>query len=68
LKPLQEYKKYYYRSVGHTKDRDFGNITERLEIKKRIGCKSFKWYIENVYPDIKIPDELKDPKNETLKS
>lgn len=56
-----EYKKYYYRSVGHSKNRDFGDVSKRLEIKRKIGCKSFDWFIKNVYPDISIPEKIRDP-------
>lgn len=57
---LDEYKRYYYRSVGDTK-RNFGNISERLAIKKKLNCKPFKWLLDNVYPNMPIPDEIKDP-------
>ena len=57
----EEYKKYYYRSVGHTKDRNFGDIKERLELKKNLGCKSFRWFLENVHPKMGVPDEIRDP-------
>lgn len=51
---------FYLFLVGDTKNRNFGNISERLEIKKRLNCKSFKWFIENVHPKIEIPVELRD--------
>lgn len=62
---LDEYIRYYYRTVGDTKNRNFGDITERLEIKKRIGCKPFDWYIKNVYPKVPIPEEIRDPTTTT---
>ncbi|CAG9810414.1 unnamed protein product [Chironomus riparius] len=63
----EEYKKYYYRSVGHTKDRNFGNITERLELKKSLGCKSFKWFLENVHPKMGVPDEIRRPEDKEFR-
>ena len=50
-----EYKKHYYTATKRIKPRNFGDITERLELKKKLGCKSFKWLLENIYPLMPIP-------------
>lgn len=54
------YKKYYYRLVGDTKTRNYGDISERLELKKKLGCKDFSWYVQNVHPHVKIPEKITD--------
>ena len=53
---MDEYKKYYYAAVPLAKNVPFGSIQERLELRRELQCKSFSWYLDNVYPDLKVPD------------
>ncbi|KAL4640851.1 polypeptide N-acetylgalactosaminyltransferase 2 [Arapaima gigas] len=53
---MDEFKNFYYAAVPSARNVPYGNIQSRLEMKKRLGCKPFKWYLENVYPELRVPD------------
>uniref|UniRef100_A0A3Q2WM38 Polypeptide N-acetylgalactosaminyltransferase 5 n=1 Tax=Haplochromis burtoni TaxID=8153 RepID=A0A3Q2WM38_HAPBU len=56
---LDEYKDLFYgHGYHHLLDQkriDIGNLTEQIELRKKLKCKSFKWYLDNVYPDMVAP-------------
>nr|XP_025871828.1 polypeptide N-acetylgalactosaminyltransferase 14 [Vulpes vulpes] len=33
------------------------SIESRLDLRKNLQCQSFKWYLENVYPELRIPND-----------
>lgn len=53
---MDDYAKYYYQRIGNEKG-EFGDISKRTELRKHLGCKSFKWYLDNIYPELFIPGE-----------
>ncbi|XP_016109291.1 polypeptide N-acetylgalactosaminyltransferase 5-like isoform X1 [Sinocyclocheilus grahami] len=56
---LDDYKELFYgHGYHHLLDKsvtEIGNLTEQIELRKKLECKSFKWYLENVYPDLDAP-------------
>ncbi|KAI1728985.1 glycosyl transferase family 2 domain-containing protein [Ditylenchus destructor] len=54
---MDDYKRLYYLHRRDLKNKDVGNLTERIELRRKLKCKNFKWYLDNVIPHKFIPDE-----------
>lgn len=52
---MDDYKQFYFAAVPSAKNVQFGDISKRLELRKQLRCKPFKWFLENVYPELKVP-------------
>ncbi|CAK9291492.1 unnamed protein product [Gordionus sp. m RMFG-2023] len=60
---MDEYAEYIYLRRPQYKEIDAGDLTEQLDLRKRLNCKPFKWFMEKVaydlplkYPMIEPPD------------
>ncbi|XP_024594898.1 inactive polypeptide N-acetylgalactosaminyltransferase-like protein 5, partial [Neophocaena asiaeorientalis asiaeorientalis] len=49
---LDEYKEQVFLRRPNLKYLAYGDISERVELRKQLGCKSFQWYLDTVFPEL----------------
>ncbi|KAK9527000.1 hypothetical protein VZT92_015666 [Zoarces viviparus] len=57
---MDAYRKIFYRrdTLAHfIRQSESPNITERLRLKRSLGCRNFHWFLTTVYPQLYIPQD-----------
>ncbi|XP_047102567.1 polypeptide N-acetylgalactosaminyltransferase 16-like isoform X1 [Schistocerca piceifrons] len=54
---LEEYKTFFYEARPNAVDVEIGSLEERSKLKEQLQCKPFQWYLENIFPELRLPNE-----------
>ncbi|KAM7355556.1 polypeptide N-acetylgalactosaminyltransferase 8-like [Cochliomyia hominivorax] len=49
---MDEYKEYLYEHIPKLNLIDAGDLTKQQFLRKQLNCKPFKWFFENIAPDL----------------
>ncbi|XP_073401879.1 polypeptide N-acetylgalactosaminyltransferase 3-like isoform X2 [Dendrobates tinctorius] len=57
---MDDYKEIFYRrnreAANIVKQKAYGDISKRNNLRENLQCKNFAWYLKNIYPEMYVPD------------
>ncbi|XP_045477623.1 polypeptide N-acetylgalactosaminyltransferase 5 isoform X1 [Harmonia axyridis] len=68
---MDEWRDFYYAMNPGARNVPVGDLKARQALREQLKCKSFRWYLENVYPESQMPLEyyyLGDIRNEEVRN
>ncbi|XP_061668824.1 polypeptide N-acetylgalactosaminyltransferase 14 isoform X1 [Syngnathoides biaculeatus] len=54
---MDDFRLFYYSARPAARGKSYGDVRGRVELRRKLKCKSFKWYLDHVYPQLKVPDD-----------
>uniref|UniRef100_A0A182JBH3 Polypeptide N-acetylgalactosaminyltransferase n=1 Tax=Anopheles atroparvus TaxID=41427 RepID=A0A182JBH3_ANOAO len=54
---MDEFKNFFYDARPEAIPVDAGSVREQVDLRRRLSCRKFSWYLQNVFLDLKLPNE-----------
>ncbi|XP_058121128.1 polypeptide N-acetylgalactosaminyltransferase 16-like [Anopheles ziemanni] len=54
---MDEFKNFFYDARPQAIPIDAGSVREQQDLRRRLNCRKFSWYLQNVFLDLKLPNE-----------
>ncbi|XP_066952558.1 polypeptide N-acetylgalactosaminyltransferase 5 isoform X1 [Macrobrachium rosenbergii] len=52
---MDEWRDFFFEMNPGARSVDYGDVSARRKLREELKCKSFRWFLENIYPESQMP-------------